>query len=58
VLVCQSDDGPDHDVADRARDDGLHAVEGLGFGADGGHVAGCVGGEDLGLLDELERRVC
>jgi hypothetical protein len=30
----------------------------LGFGADGGHVAGCVGGEDLGLLDELERRVC
>ena len=57
VLVGQSDDGPDHDVADRAGDDGLHAVEGLGFGADGGHVASRVGGEDLGAFDVLGRIV-
>ena len=53
VLVRQSDDGPDHDVADGARDDGLHAVESLCFGADGGHVACGVGGEDLGAFDAL-----
>lgn len=54
VLVGQSDDGPDHDVADRAGHDGLHAVEGLCLGTDGGHVAGCVGGEHLGAFDVLE----
>lgn len=53
VLVRQSDDGPDHDVTDGARDDGLHAVESLCLGTDSGHVAGGVGGQNLGAFDAL-----
>lgn len=54
VLVGQSDDGPDHDVADRAGHDGLHAIESLRLRADSGHVARGLGREDLGLLDALD----
>jgi hypothetical protein len=53
MLIGERDDGPDHDVSDGAGHDGLHAVESLCFGADGGHVACCVGREDLCAFDAL-----
>ncbi len=38
-VVAAGNDNPEHDVADRARDNGGQLVEGVGGVADGGHVA-------------------
>lgn len=53
MLVGERDDGPDHNVADGAGDDGLNDVEGLRLGADRRPVAGCVGWEDVRALNAL-----
>lgn len=54
-LVGQTDDSPDHGVADRARKHRWRDVERLGLGADGGRVAAGVvfEGEDVGGADGL-----
>lgn len=52
-FVAACDDGPDHDVADGAADGSGHEFKGLGFAADGGDVAVCVGGDDFGCCDGL-----